>query len=213
MNVSAFQFSLLLAFVSFFLGGCAVNQKAVSEVAAYDFGLPASHIVDGERWAALRLEVIAPTWADSLKVDYRLAYDEPLKQREYAHSRWVGAPSVLLATLLRQQLGAVGVSENIASRCHLTIELQEFSQVFSAPDESRGVLHAAVRLVGARRQLLAQQDIQLAADAPTPDARGGVQALLAASTDFGHQLSAWLNALDATHRIAFCRASRTDATQ
>ena len=81
------------------LGGCAVSPENGRSMAVYDFGLPAARTGGEGEWPKIALEVVAPPWFDALNVDYRLAYDDPLKQREYAGSRWAGAPGVLLAGL------------------------------------------------------------------------------------------------------------------
>ena len=202
------RLAFVAAFSALFLGACAISPKDAADVAVYDFGLPAPAFNTNGRWSALRVEVAAPAWAESLRVDYRLVYDEPLKQREYANSHWAAGPDVLLARLLRQQLGALGAAPNIASKCLLSIDLQTFSQVFATAGDSRGVLHASVHLVDTRHQMLAEHRFHIEQVAPSPDARGGVQALMAASTELGRQLSTWLGDLDRKNGLNGCRPAR-----
>ena len=183
------------------LGGCAVGARNSPPLTVYDFGLPAARLPAAENWPRVALDVRSPAWFDSLNIDYRLAYDNPLKQREYADSRWAGAPGVLLAQRLRQQLGTV--NDNGSSACLLRVELQEFSQVFASPQQSQAVIQANVQLFDARRQLLVARQLTVERPAASSDAAGGVAALVEASNDFGVQLAAWISSADAARKA--CR--------
>lgn len=188
----------------FFLNACVGGAKNVSPAVVYDFGLPATRLVTDGRWSRLALEVRSPPWFDSLNVDYRLAYDDPLKQREYAGSRWAGTPGVLLAQRLRQQLGAANATGNLAADCLLRVELQEFSQVFDSPQQSRGVLQGSVSLIDSRRQLITERQIAIDQPSLTADAQGGVNALVAASAEFGQQLADWIASLEKAGALKRC---------
>jgi len=183
------------------LGGCAGDARNPLPTAVYDFGLPAARPPAAGAWPRLALDVRSPSWFDSLNIDYRLAYDEPLKLREYADSRWAGAPGVLLAQRLRQQLGTVNEGGN--SACLLRIELQEFSQLFASPQQSRALVQASVQLFDARRQLLAARQLAIETPAPSADAQGGVKALVSASNDFAVQLASWLAGVEPARKT--CR--------
>ena len=180
-------------------------------MAVYDFGLPAGRTGSEGEWSRIALEVVAPPWFDALNVDYRLAYDDPLKQREYSGSRWAGTPGVLLAQRLRQRLGMVSSSGNAAASCLLRFELQEFSQVFDAPTQSRGVLQGTASLIDARKQRIAGKDFLIEKPAASQDARGGVDALVAASVELGSQLGVWLGALEKNQALQPCQPT-TPAT-
>jgi len=190
-----------------FLFGCTIGVKSTPPVAVYDFGLPASSLVEPGKWSALALDLTSPAWVESPDVSYRLLHEAPLMRRQYAQSRWAGAPGTLLARHLRQQLGLVSSSENVAVNCRLSIDLQEFSQLFVTPEQARAVLQATVRLIDARHRSLAEQRFQVESPAPSADATGGVQALLVVSRDFGRQLSDWLTALDTKNRLTTCRSA------
>ncbi len=187
------------------LGGCAVSPENGRSMAVYDFGLPAARAGGEGEWPRIALEVVAPPWFDALNVDYRLAYDDPLKQREYAGSRWAGAPGVLLAQRLRQRLGMASSSGNAAASCLLRFELQEFSQVFDAPTQSRGVLQGTASLIDARKQRIAGKDFLIEKPAASQDARGGVDALVAAGSELASQLGAWLGALEKGKGMELCQ--------
>ncbi len=187
------------------LGGCAVSPENGRSMAVYDFGLPAARAGGEGEWPRIALEVVAPPWFDALNVDYRLAYADPLKQRDYAGSRWAGAPGVLLAQRLRQRLGMASSSGNAAANCLLRFELQEFSQVFDAPTQSRGVLQGTASLIDARKQRIAGKDFLIEKPAASQDARGGVDALVAAGSELASQLGAWLGALEKGKGMELCQ--------
>ena len=176
------------------LGGCATGARNSPPLTVYDFGLPAVRLPAAEAWSRVTLDVRSPSWFDSLNIDYRLAYDDPLKQREYADSRWAGAPGVLLGQRLRQQLGTVNDSASTA--CLLRVDLLEFSQVFSSPQQSHALVQGSVQLFDAKRRLLAERQLAIERPAPGADAASGVKALVAASNDFGVQLANWLDGVD-----------------
>ncbi len=197
------------------LGGCAISPGNGRSPAVYDFGLPSARNGGEGEWPRIALEVVAPPWFDALNVDYRLAYDDPLKQREYSGSRWAGAPGVLLAQRLRQRLGMATSSGNAAASCLLRFELQEFSQVFDAPTQSRGVLQGTASLIDARKQRIAGRDFLIEQPAASQDARGGVDALVAAGSTLSSQLADWLGALEKSKAMVPCQltAPATAATR
>lgn len=190
------------------LGGCAVGAGSVPPAVVYDFGLPAARLSAGG-WSALTLNVRSPAWFDSLNVDYRLAYEDPLKLREYVGSRWAGPPAVLLEQSLAQQLGTV--NGGAGATCLLRVDVQEFSQVFAAPQQSRALLQASVRLFDARRQLLGERELRIETPAASADAAGGVSALAAASGEFGRQVADWLDGLAKDKAVKRCRSTPVSA--
>ena len=152
----------------------------------------------------MALDVHAPPWLDAPGIVYRLAYEDPLRWRNYADNRWADSPVRLLGQQLRQQLGVMAMNGTAAAGCLLRVELQSFTQVFTAPQQSHGLLQAAVVLVDARRQVLAEQTFVVEKEAATPDARGGVQALSGTGAMFGQQLAGWLEAEQA---VRICKRS------
>lgn len=202
MNRIIFTF---IVSVSCVLSACVGPSKSVSSTVVYDFGLPAARLLPEGVGPKLMLELKSPGWFDSLNIDYRLAYEDSLKQREYATSRWAANPSVLLGQSLRQQLG---ITNALAADCVLKVDLQEFSQVFETPQLSHGLLLASVSLVSARRQLIAERQLSIRRAAASADANGGVRALVAASGELGRQLSDWLLVLDKQGDLASCRPAK-----
>ena len=154
------------------------------------------------------LEVRSPPWFDSLGVNYRLAYDDPLKSRQYLDSRWVANPASLLAQRLRQQLGTSMMSSGAVADCRLRVDLQEFSQVFDTRESSRGVIQADALLVDGKRRRLGERRFILQQSATAPDARGGVGALVLVANELWAEMSRWLAELAARQGPTFCRLSQ-----
>jgi ABC-type uncharacterized transport system auxiliary subunit len=200
------KFSIL--FFVLLLSACAGGANNGSPVAVYDFGMPAPRLATEGMWSKMALEIKAPYWFDTINIQYRLAYEDPLKLRDYAGSRWAGAPAQLLAQRLRQHLGVAGATSNTAVDCLLRLELQEFSQVFDAPQQSRGILHGSVSVLDAKRRVVAARHVAVEQPAASGDARGGVVALVGAGDELGRQLADWLATLDKNGSLGSCRQLR-----
>ena len=196
---------LFIMFGAFLLSACVGSPtKNASPATIYDFGLPATRLVVDNPLSGFALEVRSPSWLDSTGMGYRLLYEDPLKRHEYANSRWAANPGQLLAQHLRQQLGVVAASGNVAAACMIRVELQEFSQVFDSSRNSRAVLLAELGLVGAKRQLIAAQQLMIEKPAMTGDASGGVKALMAASSELAGKISDWI-AKEKSGTLQACR--------
>jgi len=77
------------------------------------------------------------------------------------------------------------------ARCLMRIEISEFSQVFLAPDASRGIVQGRVILLDRSRRQVAELPINLEKAAATQDARGGVGALTEAVDQLAADLLSW----------------------
>lgn len=178
------------------LGACSL-APAQNEVASYDFGTaPSTAAAVRLTPSLLILDVAAPTWMDTGAVHYRLAYQDATRPRPYASSRWVMPPAALVTQRLRQRFasassgGILVPADGLRAAYSLRIEIEEFAQVFDAPGNSRAVLRVRASLLGSRA-LVAQHTFSLERSATTPDAVGGVRALIAASDDLIAQLLEW----------------------
>lgn len=197
-NQGAMQRSMWMAIAtgSLLVAGCATPQPPAPK-AVYDFGpmLSASAAAQGTRAAAVALpEIEAGAGLDSPALLYRLQYDNAQQLRPYASARWSVPPSQLVRTRLRDTLAAQGpvLATEGYSPWVLRIELDEFSQLFSSPQQSEGVVRLRVSLLK-NEQLAAQTTLLARAAAPSQDAAGGVRALTAATDEAVRQLASWLS--------------------
>jgi len=183
------------------LSGCALGPQTREGMVNYDFGLPRS---DKEANPRLQRDLIvagvsAPAWMDNSSIYYRLAYQDPTRPEAYAQSRWVMPPAALLGQRLRASIaraskaGVFAPADGVHAGYTLRLELEEFSQVFDAADRSHAVLRLRASLIR-QRNVVAQQGFNLEHAAATPNAEGGVRALIAASDDAGEKLVDWLAA-------------------
>ena len=197
--------SALLLIAVLFVTACATSNRGPAPAAVYDLGLPGERLAGQRAWSRLAIEVRSPAWFDSLNIDYRLAYEDPQRLREYGGSRWAGSPAVLIGQRLRQQLGAVTATGVSSADCLLRVDVQEFSQVFSSVQESRGVLRGAAALTDAKRRLVAETLLNIEHPAPTADAAGGAKALAAATDDLVRRIHDWLVGLERDGQLGGCR--------
>lgn len=189
------------------MSGCASLQPPAALV-VYDFGpaapsAPAATAGAQSALAPVLLEAVQARAAlDGTALQYRLAYANAQQLRPYAQARWSMAPAELLHQRLRSAWGAQRAllqdGQGLVvppGSLRLYLELEEFSQVFDAPQRSHALLQAHATLaryeVGGYR-LLAQRSFTVQRPAPTPDAPGGVQALGQASDALVAELRAWV---------------------
>jgi len=178
------------------LAACAGGRGA-PPAATYDFGPRLAEASAAARPVSLELR-LAP-WLDTPAVNYRLAYDDASRLMAYSQSRWAAPAGQLLNLRLRQQLGGGN------GGCALRLEVDEFTQVFDSPTQSRGVLQGRMTLVGKQGTVLGVQPLQQIRPAPAPDARGGVVALSLAADAFGQEIGRRLADLEREARLAPCR--------
>ncbi len=183
------------------LCGCALGPQTREGTANYDFGLPRTDKDINPRLQQdlVVAEVTAPAWMDNSGIYYRLAYQDPTRPQAYALSHWVMSPAALLGQRLRTSIarankaGVFAPADGVRAGYTLRLELEEFSQVFDAADRSHAVLRLRASLIR-QRSVVAQQGFDLEHAAATPNAEGGVRALVAASDDAGEKLINWLAA-------------------
>lgn len=161
-----------------------------SPLVVYDFGPMPAGLLAAPRKQPLVLEVRAPLWFDSQGIDFRLAYDDAARLREYARARWAGPPAQMIQQRLNQQLGLSTAGQSQA-RCLLRIEITEFSQLFATLKDSRGLLQGRVVLLDRSRRQLAELALNLQKPSPSPDARGGVAALTGTVDQLASDLYGW----------------------
>lgn len=176
------------------LSGCAFGTPAAISNIRYDFGPRKTSAYSGPLPVLRVFDVRAPASLDTDDILYRMRYADPRRTAAYANSHWTMRPAQLLTERVRGALAAHGAvlgGGQTVSAPLLTIDLEQFEQVFDSESQSQGVLTARATLTrdGA---LIAQQTFMARAPASMPNAAGGVQALAAASDEFVAQLVAWL---------------------
>ena len=186
--------------------GCALVDKP-SRAMVYDFGPgalngPVAKATDSLGVLALA-EVEADSALDDKAVLYRLVYSDAQQLLPYAQARWSMAPAQLVRQRLREVLAlrrtvlSAGDGNLTGSKSVmvLRVQLEEFSQLFDAPGQSTGLVRLRATLVqgspGGDR-LLGQRSFAVQRPAPTPDARGGVRALAAATNTAVEEIEQWL---------------------
>jgi cholesterol transport system auxiliary component len=137
------------------LAGCSALPDKPVRPAVYDFG-PG---LVGDACAARRRSCAAAVAAgrhrragtvDGTAVLFRLAYADVQQLRPYAQARWSMPPAQLVRQRLRDQLSQQRVVLNPAegpAGWILRLELEEFTQVFDAPDRSVGLVRLRATLL------------------------------------------------------------------
>jgi cholesterol transport system auxiliary component len=200
----------LFLIILFSLTGCALPRSPV-RATVYDFGpgsltLPASPPAPRAPLGPLVIgEIEANPALDSTAILYRLAYANAQQLRPYAQARWSMTPAQLLRQRLRAYLGqsrallSPGDSTlNTATTHTLRIELEEFSQLFEAPNQSVGLLRLRATLSQpspSGEKWLAQHSVLVQRPATSTDAAGGVRALTAATDAAVQEIEQWLQGL------------------
>lgn len=198
------RFLILLS--AFLLTACVGNPPRQTEIARHDLGDPEG------RWPATGVaislvDVRVAAWLDLPAQLYRLSYADPLTRHSYAENRWVAPPGELLERWLQRRILS-GQGAGIASGCRLVLWLDELEQRFDAPRSSKVVLEVRASLQPLRGDaILAQQEFHMVKAAPTPDARGGVQATRTGAAALAGELAKWLGDLarDRPQTIAMCK--------
>ena len=191
---AAFAGMLMLA-----LSACTLERPESFVPTSYDFGPPPAYARSNPSIPGTVLipPVRAPAWLDDTGIVYRLLHDEPSRNRIYAMSRWATEPAALVTDRLRARIaaaaqGVVAPGFSVRSDYTLRVELDDFSQHFTAPSQSRIQLRARATLLDTDgRRLIAQRvfDIDRAAQ---PNAPGGVKALTEATDAFLEELARWV---------------------
>lgn len=193
------------------LAGCSALPDKPTRPAQYDFGPGAVADAPMDRRAPLAPLALADVEANGpleagTSVLYRLGYADAQQLRPYAQARWSMPPAQLVLQRLREQLGQrrtiVSAGEGAAMQRNegrqplvLRVELEEFSQLFTAPGTSAGLVRLRATVVDnlpAGEQVLAQRRVIVQRPAPTADAAGGVRALAEATDAAAAELSQWL---------------------
>jgi cholesterol transport system auxiliary component len=167
---------------------CACASRPQEATHTFDLGL-----VTVPPSAGLHVDVRpveAPDWLNRNAMLYRLAYRDARALEPYARSRWAGSPPAMLTLRLQQSLG--DESPRTAA-CTLSVNLEEFSQVFDSESGSRAVLHARANLRQAGESRRSESTVlRLEQATQTPDAKGGAAAFSALADEFTYRIAEWV---------------------
>ena len=204
-----------MLFGAFSLSGCSALPDKPVRASLYDFGpgsLTAQPATGQVALPALAIDDISTSGGaiDNQAVLYRLTYQNAQELRPYTFARWAAPPAQLVRQRLREQLGqrrsifeargglALNRSQNAESKVLpllLRLDLEEFSQVFTAADASVGLIRLRATLIEqavSGEKLVAQRSIVVQRPAPSADAQGGVKALTQATDAAIEEIDLWL---------------------
>jgi cholesterol transport system auxiliary component len=180
------------------LTACSFERPVSDVPTRYDFGPQPAYARSNPAIAGIVL--VAPVRAvaplDDSGVVYRLLYEDASRPLAYAMSRWAGEPADLLTDRLRNRFAALAqgvVAPGFSARSDYTlqVELEDFSQHFESPSQSRALLRARATLLSTEgRKVLAQRLFEVAPPA-APNAPGAVKALTEATNVFLEEVAKW----------------------
>lgn len=174
MRIATLVLSLALA---------ACGGAAPPEPRSFDLGLeaPASKLPP-VRVAAVR--AVAPFEGNDMH--YRLGYRNAAEIAPFANSRWSASP----AELLRKQL--LRAASDRGGKCALEVEVQEFTQLFSAKEASEARLELRAWLVGASGRI-ASRGWSVSEPNAGADAERGAAAMARAANRAVGEIARWIS--------------------
>lgn len=179
--------SLLVGLLSACMGG-----KTKPSPAVYDFGL--MPVTETTAVPETKMQIDEVTAAESLnsnRMRYRLNYQNPARVFSYTESRWAALPTELLSAKIRASSRTI-----LSANCSLKFQLEAFDHVFDSETASHGIIQFSASLNDKKaHRIIASQQFEEIAAAPTPDAKGGAAALNQASTAAIAKALDWGNAM------------------
>lgn len=182
------------------LAGCTAFNTRAPASALYDLGPSQATPGTAGPVIAISIAEITPSaWLDSPLIFYRLGYANSQQPRSYAQHRWLAPPAQLLSQRLKARIAQAGgiaasASSGPINLSMLSIEADDFTHTFDAPDRSYGTISLRASVYHGRT-LIAQKSFAERVPAPSHDAEGGVRALAIASDNIIHGLLGWLATL------------------
>ena len=197
-------------FFTLALMACSSLPQPPVRAEVYDFGPGQRAASAPAAPAAARAIVLADVVGTGMPdadsgLNYRLAYANAQQLRPYRDPRWSQPPAQLLAQALRERLGqgravltegGMGVRLTDGARPDvLRLQLEEFSQVFDAPQTSHALVRLRASLARSTHggeRLLSQGIFVVQRPAATPDAADDVKALAEAAGQLADEVAQWL---------------------
>lgn len=191
------------------LAGCSALPTPPQSPTRYDLGQPPALTASAQPLRPIAItDIQAPLQADgATQLHYRLAYNNAHELHAYAQARWSLPPSQLVQQRLREHLGQGGrvvlsaeqgtMAASIQGRQApvLRLALEEFSHIFTAPEQSTGWVRIRATLVNPAPQgdlLLAQNVFEARIPADASNAPSGAKALAAGVDHIGQQMAQWM---------------------
>lgn len=211
--IGAFHTSAKAGFCLIFslaMAACSSLPQPPVRAEVYDFGpgqqAASAPVAPAAAHAIVLADVVSTGMPDADSgLNYRLAYANAQQLRPYRDARWSQPPAQLLTQALRERLGqrrAVltegGVGVRLADGARpevLRLQLEEFSQVFDAPQTSHALARLRASLARSTHggeRLLSQRLFVVQRPAATPDAAGGAKALAEAAGQLADEVAQWL---------------------
>jgi cholesterol transport system auxiliary component len=197
-RASAKRCALLPLVWAALVSSCSFQPPTSDVPTLYDFGPPPSHARSNPAIPATLLvtPVRAPSWLDESGIVYRLLHEDSSRPRVYAMSRWSASPAALITDRVYGRFaaasqGAVAPGFSAQSDYTIRLELEDFSQHFTAADASRVFLKMRASLLSsAERRLVAQREFEVSRPAAS-NAAGAVNSLTEAVDAFTDELVRW----------------------
>lgn len=180
----------VLFLLTLLLYGCVAVPRG--QPATYDIGSAATGNGQSSSLPLRIIEVRSPSWLATQAMQYRLAYSQGTRREAYAESRWAAPPAELVELALKRRIFA-HAGETQAAGCRLVIDVDEFIQVFDAPEASRALLEVRAALLAPRGDVLLARRAFSQSQPAGADARSGVAAFGVAASELAGDVSAWLN--------------------
>ena len=166
----------------FALSACGGSSSSM-EPRTFDLGLDAP----SARLAGLRIgsvRAVAPF--ESTDMQYRLAYRNVAEIAAYAGSRWAATPAEMFRKQLQRATG------DGPAKCMLDVEIQEFSQVFSAKETSDARIELRLGLSAGGKSLGRQ--FTVVESNSGADAASGAAAVARAANRAVGEMAGWIAA-------------------
>lgn len=197
MRPTAVAVALAVALVTLLAAACATHRALPIR---YDLdALPPHPDPDARLNATIAVPPIqAPSWLATTALLYRLDYETPAHPSAYTRSEWIAPPSELLTLRLRERISAANdgftldhlPNETDGYQLHVTLE--DFTQLFQSPHQSRSLVTLNATLIHRGEQVVGQRTFRASAVAPTADAAGAVEGLANATDSDLEQIVRWL---------------------
>jgi ABC-type uncharacterized transport system auxiliary subunit len=149
---------VLLAACALILGGCVHSTKvqftrhyALGAASAASAGETNATGANGRILEVAQISV--PEWLSGTAMYYRLDYRNDNQLAAYAQSDWIAPPAAMLEPILRHRLAGggwravIGPRDPATADASLQLRLDDFSQAFAVPGDSKGVLDATATLI------------------------------------------------------------------